>query len=252
MFFADNQIAEFRQSVYENDFGFDVSVYENHDKTLNVSSNNLLEDSYENFEEFLDDLIKKNPLWFTYYLVQIIPKHKELVKKKLSNSYRNIFNWLNMNVSATDCNWSFDGDGLGDFAKIEIDKILREENNFNFLSEEKPTLEKTSENWELGQMWNGFCPESWLNGKKVRMRLNRNDFFESEKTGLQIAVLRGVQAIILNFRGKGDFRTEITFADEIENGEMLSPQNIDYPPFNKPAEIFGTSEEIKNYINKIQ
>jgi len=40
----------------------------------------------------------------------------------------------------------------------------------------------------LDQMWNGYCPESWLQGKKVRMRLNRNDFYESEETRLQIAV----------------------------------------------------------------
>jgi hypothetical protein len=54
-------------------------------------------------------------------------------------------------------------------------------------------------------IWNGYCPESWLMGKTIRMRLNDMDFFESEETGLQICVLRGVQAIILNFRGKGKF-----------------------------------------------
>ncbi len=41
-------------------------------------------------------------------------------------------------------------------------------------------------------MWDhffdGYCPESKLDGEKVRMRLNAHDFFESEKTGLQIAV----------------------------------------------------------------
>ena len=101
-------------------------------------------------------------------------------------------------------------------------------------------------------MWNGYCPESYLKGKKVRMRLNRNDFFESEETGLQIAILSGVQAIILNFRGKGDFRSTINYADEIENGEMLSPQNSQYPPFNNPTTIFNNSKEIEEYINNIK
>ena len=73
-------------------------------------------------------------------------------------------------------------------------------------------------------MWNGYCPESWLQGKKVRMRLNRNDFYESEETRLQIAVFPGVQAIILKFRGEGDFRSAVQYADEIENGEM--PRDI--------------------------
>ena len=105
---------------------------------------------------------------------------------------------------------------------------------------------------QLNQMWNGYCPESHLYGKTVRMRLNRDDFFESEETGLQIAVLRGVQAIIMNFRGKGDFRSNPEFADEIGNGEMLSPQNTDRPPFNNPTIIFADSEEIENYINTIK
>ena len=105
---------------------------------------------------------------------------------------------------------------------------------------------------KLNQMWNGYCPESQLYGKKVRMRLNRNDFFESEETGLQIAVLRGVQAIVLNFRGEGDFRTNPEYADEIANGEILSPQNTDRPPFNNPTVIFKESEEIENYIKSIK
>ena len=53
---------------------------------------------------------------------------------------------------------------------------------------------------EISTPWNGYCPESMLKGKSVRMRLNRSDFFESEETGLQICLLRGVQAVILNFR----------------------------------------------------
>ena len=32
--------------------------------------------------------------------------------------------------------------------------------------------------------WNGFCPESFLKGEHVRMKLNSYDFYESEKTGL--------------------------------------------------------------------
>lgn len=103
----------------------------------------------------------------------------------------------------------------------------------------------------LDQMWNGYCPESWLLGKKVRMRLNSDDFYESEETGLQIAVLSGIQAIILTSRGEGKFRSTPQFGDENENGEMLSPQNISRPPFNNPATIFGDSEEIEEYITNI-
>ena len=78
---------------------------------------------------------------------------------------------------------------------------------------------------QIENTWDGYCPESQLQGKTVRMRLNSSDFYESEATGLQICVLRGVQAIIMNFRGKGKFKSTETYGDEIENGEILSPQN---------------------------
>lgn len=104
---------------------------------------------------------------------------------------------------------------------------------------------------KISNVWNGYCPESLLKGKMVRMRINSYDFFESEETGLQICRISGVQAVILNFRGKGQFRTTQTYGDEVELGEILSPQNIDSPPFNDPTTVFSGSEEIENYIGAI-
>lgn len=104
---------------------------------------------------------------------------------------------------------------------------------------------------KISTHWNGYCPESLLRDEQVRMRLNQDDFFESEATGLQIAVLTGVQAVILKFRGKGKFRETPTYGDDVEMSELLSPQNIDRPPFNEPAITFGSSEEIEEYISNI-
>ena len=114
------------------------------------------------------------------------------------------------------------------------------------------TKEKQLEKRVLVQFWNGYCPESWIRGKNVRMRLNRSDFYESEETGLQIAVLSGVQAIILKHRGNGQFKMQDKYADEIENGELLSPQNTDRMPFNNPTTIFQDSNEIEQYLNTVQ
>lgn len=111
--------------------------------------------------------------------------------------------------------------------------------------------DKSKNGNKLEQMWNGFCPESQLKGKKVRMRLNHWDFYESEETGLQLCVF-GVQAVILNFRGKGKFRITESYGDEIENSQLLSPQNTEKPPFNKPTTIFENSEEIESYIESIE
>ena len=106
-----------------------------------------------------------------------------------------------------------------------------------------------SEN-KISEIWDGYCPESELKGKEVRMRLNDSDFYESEETHLQICI-SGPQAIILNFRGKGKFRSKPSFADETETGQVLSPQNNDKQPFNNPTLVFKDSEEVENYINAI-
>ena len=102
----------------------------------------------------------------------------------------------------------------------------------------------------LTQMWDGYCPESKLKGKLVRMRLNKWDFYESEETGLQIAIaFPGVQCVILKFRGKGNFRDTAQFADEHVDGELLSPQTMDRPPFCD-VNIFTDGKEIVEYIKK--
>lgn len=102
------------------------------------------------------------------------------------------------------------------------------------------------------QFFDGYCPESKLNDEIVRMRLNANDFFESEKTGLQIAIsLPGAQAVVLNFRGKGDFRKTVNYAHDVENGELLSPQVKDGFPFCGD-ELFQNEDEFTGYLKEIK
>ena len=115
-------------------------------------------------------------------------------------------------------------------------------------------MEQKSENKvKLNQFWNGHCPESELKGKRVRMRLNNWDFYESEETGLQICInALGVQAVILNFRGTGQFRVSENYADDVIVSEFLSPQNIENFPFNEPTVIFKNSEETEAYIKTIK
>lgn len=99
--------------------------------------------------------------------------------------------------------------------------------------------------------WNGLCPESLLAGKEVKMRLNRHDFFESKETGLQICLILGVQAIILNFRGSGNFKVNEVLGEDEHQMEMLSPQTSDSPPFNNPIQCFKSIEELQTYITAI-
>ncbi len=245
----NNQIAVFRDSVYKDGFGFNVDVFLNKDNMLQVQSNGLLLDTYDDFSDFIDDLAFKNPNWHTYYYVDIDDQYKHIVESKLQETIENIFG----NLSRCIGNTSKHSWGLKNgFVKDCILESIKCSSAFDFLctQKSKPT-ETSSEPHILDQFWNGYCPESFLKGERVRMRLNRNDFYESEATGLQIAVLRGVQAIIMNFRGKGEFRSTPEYADEIENGELLSPQNTNRPPFNNPTEIFENSQQIEEYIKGI-
>lgn len=133
-------------------------------------------------------------------------------------------------------------------------QLFIEKNRTEFLQKHYPQylqMFDTKVENKIPTIWNGFCPESWAIGKTVRMRLNKNDFYESEETGLQIAIgFQGVQAVILNFRGESEFATEKIYADERDCNECLSPQTLDNSPFCK-AVIFKTSEEVSNYITNI-
>jgi len=115
------------------------------------------------------------------------------------------------------------------------------------LSMELVTIEK-----DIFFEWDGFCPESFLKGEKVRMKLNRHDFYESEKTGLQIALsYPGFLAAVLNFRGKGKFKTVDSFADKAFNYEILSKQESDRFPFCG-NELMQDTKMLSEYISTIK
>jgi|ERR1017187_290631 hypothetical protein len=114
------------------------------------------------------------------------------------------------------------------------------------------------EKWELGNFWNGYCPECWLKGEKEKMRLNSNDFFECEKSGLQIVLsFPGFFATILKFRGKGEWRTKPDYAHKLDRNEKLCRQISDDVPFlnsdlNVDYAQFKNDEEVENYIKNIK
>jgi hypothetical protein len=69
--------------------------------------------------------------------------------------------------------------------------------------------------------FDGFCPESMLKRKQVEMKLNEDDFWESEETGLQITVFPPY-ATILRWRGKGKFKQSSDIASNILTGLVLT------------------------------
>ena len=88
--------------------------------------------------------------------------------------------------------------------------------------------------------FNGYCPESLLKGNQIEMRLNEDDFWESEATGLQMTIFPPF-ATILKWRGKGKFRQSSDVASNSLVGlVMTEAQNED------GKEIFPDEESIIN------
>lgn len=73
----------------------------------------------------------------------------------------------------------------------------------------------------MENFFDGYCPESLLKGKHIEMRLNEDDFWESEATGLQISVFPPY-ATILRWRGSGKFRQSSDVASNSLVGLVLA------------------------------
>jgi hypothetical protein len=86
--------------------------------------------------------------------------------------------------------------------------------------------------------FDGYCPESMLKGKQVEMRLNEDDFWESEATGLQMTVFPPFAAI-LRWRGKGNFRESSGKASDELTGLVITMAHVE-----KGKEIFPDQENI--------
>lgn len=177
-----------------------------------------------------------------------------LPREESRNNWQIIENLLNPKIIENITEKSIDE--LNSYFKKALDRLEYLDPNVNIIKEEinrrvdiELAKKKVTEKHTVSEIWDGYCPESRLQGKIVKMRLNKWDFYESEETGLQIAmVVPGVQCAILKFRGKGNFRDTVQYADDHENGECLSPQTMDMPPFCE-AKIFTSSEQIEEYIN---
>jgi hypothetical protein len=94
--------------------------------------------------------------------------------------------------------------------------------------------------------FDGYCPESMLKGKQVDMRLNEDDFWESEATGLQIVVSPPF-AVILLWRGKGRFKDSSPLASDTLTG-LIMTQAID----EEGMELLPNMDEIINHKNNLQ
>lgn len=94
--------------------------------------------------------------------------------------------------------------------------------------------------------FDGYCPESLLKGKQVEMKLNEDDFWESEETGLQITVFPPY-ANILRWRGKGKFRQSSDIASDVLTGLVMTE-----PQKDEGKEIFPDEKKVIKSVFDLQ
>lgn len=141
MLIIDNPVAEFRQSIYKDGFGFDVTVYEKADNVFYVNSAGLLDETYDSIEAFFEDLILKNPLWFTYYFVRIDISYKQIAEAKLKGAIDNVFNWLDHSMICSHDNWKIGDNALNDFIQDTIKETIVKYHRFGFLKVKKSFID---------------------------------------------------------------------------------------------------------------
>ena len=101
--------------------------------------------------------------------------------------------------------------------------------------------------------FDGYCPESKLKGEKVEMLLNDMDFWESEKTGLQMTIFPPYAAI-LQWRGEGKFRQQKHNAAKDYKSLILTRAKTQAGTEIFPDEnnSFEKISELKEYLNGIK
>ena len=98
-------------------------------------------------------------------------------------------------------------------------------------------------------IFDGYCPESKLKGEQVEMRLNDMDFWESEKTGLQMTVFPPYAAI-LQWRGAGKFREQSNAKATTHKGLILAKakRNTGSEIFPDETQVLYDSADLEEYI----
>ena len=100
--------------------------------------------------------------------------------------------------------------------------------------------------------FDGYCPESLLKGERVEMRLNEDDFWESEATGLQISVFPPYAAV-LRWRGKGKFRESSEFASDVLGDLVMTASQKEPGKEVLPdkEKLIHNIKELECYLRKV-
>jgi hypothetical protein len=101
-------------------------------------------------------------------------------------------------------------------------------------------------------LFDGYCPECLLKGKKIDMRLNDNDFWECELTNLQLTTFPPFAAI-LRWRGEGKLRSSMDVASTYYSGLIYAEASIEPGKeiFPDESALLQHTFDLEDYILRI-
>jgi hypothetical protein len=97
----------------------------------------------------------------------------------------------------------------------------------------------------------GYCPECELSGKKVKLVLNEDDFWECPVSNLVLSSKSLLYIAILPERGKGRYRTQLTEAPTQVRGQILTKSKTQDFRYADEENYFKNEDELKIYLNQL-
>jgi len=95
---------------------------------------------------------------------------------------------------------------------------------------------------------NGYCPECELKGEKTELLLNSGDIFECPKSRLQLVKCAANMAVILRWRGKGEFRKTVTKGTDYLKGLILTKAKDEPMTIISERTAFHDKQELAEYL----
>jgi hypothetical protein len=113
------------ENKFNESYGFDFIVFKIDNRYI-VESDRMIKKEFSSFDEFMDQMIYENPLWFTFYYVNFNSKFVPVVNEYLGLQVKEIFKWIEMSEIITSTpSWSGD-EAHGGFGRMVSDQIRKE------------------------------------------------------------------------------------------------------------------------------
>jgi len=241
-----------------------IAVHKTTDGKFFVEFDGVAYGNFVDFEDVMIELCMKFPWWIGCEQVSADVLYKPVIERFLKFCIGHWNDCVVRSYNFAFTNWRFEvrdeKEEISELQFLSHDAVLLailDATHKNSLHNAMFRVDKTAKPQDapasrvLDMLWDGYCPESRLKGKRVRMGFSGR-FFESVETRLRISYGPDGMAIIMKKRGRGRFKENAHFADQQNFRGLLCPQTRKASPYNPGTRWFGSSSEIEEYIGGIE